>query len=470
MKKKKLADSFSKKIKAYALKNALEHEGKARIESVLNALFHEGLKKEQIKSVLPKIKKTVEEINSLDIEKQKQLFKEFEREISRRKERTGLPELPEAEKGVITRFAPSPSGPLHIGHVATGMPSSLYVKKYGGKFYIRIEDTNPKNIAPEAYEMIEKEAKWVFGNVHAIIVQSDRLEHYYRYAEELIKKGFAYICTCEAEKFRELKKSKKECPCRNLPVTEQMDRWKKMLHDYKEGEAVLRFKSSMQLENPSLRDFPLARIIEKEHPRQGKKYRVWPLMSFSVAVDDIEYGITHVIRAKEHRDSAKRQEMIYKALGKKFPYTFFLGRYKFKDLEISCTKIRKLIQERKFSGWDDIRLPFLASLEKRGYQPEAFEKMAEVRGLSEVDKVISKEDYFELLDNFNREILKEKALPIETSETQKQGFEEVRILMPDATEKRIYAKIQNIKDNDIVYFKGLGYAKLNKDIFWFCHR
>lgn len=463
---------FSRKIKGYALKNAIEHEGKARAESVLNALFHEGLKKEQIKEVMPEIQKVIEEINSLSIEQQKQLFKEFENEIAHRKERKGLPELPDAEKGVIMRFAPSPSGPLHIGHVATAMPSYLYVKKYGGKFYIRIEDTNPKNIAPEAYEMIIEEARWLFGDSFEVIIQSERMTRYYSYAEDLIKKGFAYVCECDAKKFQKLRIEGKECPCRNLSTEEHLKRWEKMLNrnGYKEGEAVLRFKSSMQLKNPSMRDFPLARIIETPHPRQGKKYRVWPLMSFSVTVDDIEYGMTHIIRAKEHRDSAIRQEMIYKALGKKFPYTFFLGRYKFKDLEISCTKTRKLIEEGKFTGWDDIRLPFIAALRKRGYQPEAFMKMAEARGLSEVDKVMSKEEYFEILDNFNREILREKCKRVEFSEEKKPEFKEIIILMPDASKKKAYAKIEDVKDGEIVYFRGFGYARLNKDLFWFCHR
>ncbi|MEM2090025.1 MAG: glutamate--tRNA ligase family protein [Candidatus Pacearchaeota archaeon] len=465
-------DKFARKIEAYALKNAIEHKGKARVESVLNALFHEGLKKEQVKDVIEEIRKQVEKINSLSLEEQKQKFSSLQQEISHRVEREGLPELPNADKGVVTRFAPSPSGPLHIGHVATAMPSSLYAKKYGGKFYIRIEDTNPKNIDPKAYEMIPEEANWLFGNVSEVIIQSDRMEVYYKYAEELIKKNKAYVCICDPKKFRELKKAKKECPCRNLSVEENLKRWKKMLNKngYREGEAVLRFKSDLQLKNPAFRDFPLARIIEAKHPRQGKKYRVWPLMALGVAVDDMEYGMTHVIRAKEHRDSAIRQEMIFEAFGKKPPYTFFLGRYKFKDFEISCSKTRKLIEEKKFSGWDDIRLPFIAALRKRGYQPEAFAKMAEARGLSEVDKVISKEDYFEILDNFNREIIKDKAKKIEFSEQKQSGFKEITILMPDATKKKAFAKIKDIKDGEIVYFQNFGYARLNGNEFWFCHK
>ncbi len=114
--------------------------------------------------------------------------------------------------------------------------------------------------------------------------------------------------------------------------------------------------------------------------------------------------MTHIIRAKEHRDNAERQKMIYSVFKKKYPWTFFLGRYKFTDLAISKRKILAGIQEGKFSGFDDPSLPTLASLRKRGYKPEAFVKFAEQRGLSEVDKVLSREDFFKLLDNFNKQV------------------------------------------------------------------
>ena len=172
--------------------------------------------------------------------------------------------------------------------------------------------------------------------------------------------------------------------------------------NYKPGEVVVRFKSNLNDSNPAMRDFPLARINLQEHPLQKKKYRVWPLMNLSVTVDDIEYGMTHIIRAKEHMDNSKRQELIYKALGKKFPWTFFMGRIKFTDLPLSKRKIVAAIESGEFEGWNDIRLPTLSALRKRGYKPEAFAKLAEKRGLSDVDKVMESKDLFRLLDEFNK--------------------------------------------------------------------
>ena len=171
---------------------------------------------------------------------------------------------------------------------------------------------------------------------------------------------------------------------------------------FKQGESVLRFKSNMKDPNPAMRDFPLARINTTTHPLQKNKYRVWPLMNLAVAVDDIETKITNIIRAKDHRDNAKRQEMIFKVLGKKPPWTGFLGRFKFKDMEFSTTKIREEIEKGKYSGWDDIKLPTLVSLKKQGYKPSAFWKFAEQIGLSENDKVMDKKEYFLLLNDFNK--------------------------------------------------------------------
>jgi glutaminyl-tRNA synthetase len=97
--------------------------------------------------------------------------------------------------------------------------------------------------------------------------------------------------------------------------------------------------------------------------------------------------------------------MIYKTMGKekKYPWTFFMGRIKFSDLVLSKRKIKASIEAGEFKSWDDPRLPTIASLRKRGFKPAAFAKMAEARGLNDVDKVISQVDYFKLLDNYNRE-------------------------------------------------------------------
>jgi glutamyl-tRNA synthetase len=399
--------SLDKKARAYALKNAIAYKGDAKMGSVISSLFVEGLKKSDVKKYSKKISEIVKEVNSLSFEEQKKEFESSKGEVSERKVREGLSELPNVgKKGVVMRFAPSASGPLHVGHIMTSSLSFLYKEKYGGKFYIRIEDTNPNNVEKEAYKMIQRDSKWLFGDKIEIMIQSSRMETYYKYAEKLIKNKSVYVCTCSTKEFEKYVEEKKDCPCRSNSSKENSERWKKMLDKsskgFKEGEAVLRFKSveGMKSRNPAMRDFPLARINLTKHPLQKNKYKVWPLMNLAVITDDIETKITHVIRAKDHRDNAKKQNMIYNSLKKKFPWTGFLGKFKFKELDLSTTKMKEGIKEGKFSGWDDKNLPTVISLKKQGYKPQAFHKFAEQIGLSEADKVMERKEFFFLLNSF----------------------------------------------------------------------
>ena len=403
--------NLSEKAHAYALKNAVSHDGKAQQGSVISSLFHEGLKKSEVSKCIKTISKIVSEVNSMSLDEQEKEFEKLQEKVSERKGREGLSELPNVgKKGVVMRFAPSPSGPLHIGHAMTASLSYLYVKKYGGKLIIRIEDTNPENIYPPAYKMIENEINWLFNKDIEFHIQSYRMEIYYKYVEKLIRKKSAYVCICEKDEF-EKNLEIGGCPCRFFDVKDDLHRWKLMLsknkkYRYEAGGAVLRFRTpesegGAKHKNPAMRDFPLARINETKHPLQKNKYRVWPLMNFAVAVDDLEMKITHVIRAKDHIDNARKQEMIHKVLGKKSPWTGFLGRFKFTDLEISKTKLRQAIEEGKYSGWDDPRLPTLEAMKKK-YKPQAFWKFAEQIGLSESDKIMDKKEFFTLLDSFNK--------------------------------------------------------------------
>ena len=472
-------------IYAYSLKNAIEHKGPVAINSVINSLFSHGLQKDKIKDIMPKVQKIITKVNKLSIDEQEKEFEKFTQLIGKRPEREGLPELEDAEEGITTRFSPSPSGPMHIGHIATAMISSLYVKKYGGKFYFRMEDTNPENIYPPAYKMLKEETNWLFGNVKEYMIQSERIPLYYKYIEKLIKGNSVYVCTCNQEKFKLLVDKKKACPCRiasEKNKTETKEKWEKMLNKkgYKEGEAVLRFKSDLNNPNPAFRDFPLARINLSSHPLTKNKYRVWPLMNLSVVVDDIETKITHVIRGKDHRDNAERQRMLYHALGqdKIFPHLYFVGRYNFTDMKISTTETRKDIEKGKYSGWDDIRLPFLEALKRRGYQKEAFEKMVTERGLSEVDKKLTKKDFFDVLNQYNREVVKDKSKKVNFKVVKKEKANSV-IIKPDL--KETYIDLEDNykpKKDEIIYLPGLGYVKYqniekkdkkNINIFWFLH-
>ena len=396
-------------IRKYALQNAVKFGGKAEVSAVIGKVIQEaGISKEEISKIVPVVKETVELVNKMSIEEQQEELKNYKFEA--KKEIKKELRLITPGKRPVLRFEPSPSGALHLGHAYVLGLNHLLAKKYKGRFILRIGDTNPENVFLDAYKLIEEDAKWLTSSgIWKVIVQSDRLKVYYQYAEELIRKNQAYVCTCKPRRFRETIKKQEICPCRDLPMEEQLERWKKMFKGYKVGKAVVRIKTEITDPNPALRDWPAFRINDSKHPRVGKKYRVWPLMNFSVAIDDITLGVTHVIRAKEHMDNAKRQMKLFEYLGIQPTINEFVGRLHFTDLRLSASGTRKLIEKGKYSGWDDIRLPFLPALKKRGYQPEAFLHYAREVGITPRDKKVDKKEYFKTLDSFNKEILEKKS-------------------------------------------------------------
>jgi len=289
--KAKISDDL---IRAYALQNALAHQGKASVGPVLNSLFSHGLQKDKIKTIMPKIKKIVDAVNKLSNTKQQKELEKLQsggEETHKREHRKGLPELRNADdlikkgKKIVLRFAPYPSGPLHIGNTRQLILNDEYSKMYNGKLVLVIDDTigsEQKQIAPEAYKLIPEGMKWLCTTPDKkIIYKSSRLEIYYKYAEEMIKKGYLYACDCKQAEMQELRKKGIDCACRHMPVEEHVKRWKKMFtKKIKPGELTIRLKTSMQDPNPAFRDRVMFRISERPHPLVKTKYRVWPYSSF----------------------------------------------------------------------------------------------------------------------------------------------------------------------------------------------
>ncbi len=402
---------IDKAIRKWALFNAWKYSGKASVGAVVGKLLadHPELKPE-LKTLSKAIAKVVADVNTTPVEKQIFDLKKIAPELMEEKkivEEKKLKPLPNAVKGkVVMRIAPSPSGPLHIGHAFVLSLNSEYCRMYDGKLIIRIEDTNPENIYEPAYKQIPEDAKWLTkNNVAKVVVQSERLHTYYDYAEKILNMGKAYVCSCNSDVFKELIEAKKACPCRNLPVKEQLARWDKMFNGYEPGEAVVRIKTDIAHLNPAMRDWPALRINHTKHPKTGTEEKVWPLMNFSVAVDDHDSGVTHTIRGKDHMDNEKKQAYLFDYFGWKKPTHLYFGRINFEGLELSCTKTKQMIQEGKYSDWDDIRLPFLPALRRRGYQPDAFIKYAVDMGVNMTDKTVSADEFFKVLNAYNTEVI-----------------------------------------------------------------
>lgn len=403
--------NLNQAVEKFVLENAVKYNGKANPKAVIGSIikaFPDARK--DMKKLVEQVNKKVESVNKLSVDKQKKLIKDKYPELLEEKEKvqeTGLKDLPGAEKRkLVVRIAPSPSGPLHIGHAYGASLNYEYAKKYKGKFIVRIEDTNPVNIYPPAYDLIKNDCSWLVDNdkIH-FIIQSDRLTIYHKHAETLVREGKAYVCTCDADKFRELKAKGTACPCRGIGLQENENRYLNMFKDYAEGEAVVRFKTDIKHKNPAMRDFPIMRICEHIHPLTKNKHRVWPLMIFGVAIDDHELGMTHVLNGKDHADNAKKEALIMKALGWEPPIYKHWGRINFEGFELSSSKTKIKIEEGEFSGWDDIRLPFLPALRRRGLQAGAIRKFAVDIGLSLNDKSVSQEEFWKIIDSFNKEII-----------------------------------------------------------------
>ena len=400
-------------IRKTALLNAVQHDGKAQAGPIMGKILGEKQElRTKTKELSALINQVLSEVNNLSADEQKRIVAENWPEALKKmkvEEEKSVPPLPnvDAYAQVVTRFSPNPDCVLHLGSARAIILSHEYARLYRGKFILRFEDTDPKIKKPrlEFYDFIRKDLAWLGCRIDEEYIQSDRIPIYYEYTSRLIRDGNAYVCTCIPDEFRKKALENNPCNCRNLPATEHLERWKRMLEGgYAEGEAVVRVKTDLTHPNPAVRDWPALRIIDTvkyPHPRVGSKYRVWPLYNMAAGLDDHLLGITHIIRGKEHLTNKVRQEFMYKHLGWKYPEAIHYGRLKITGAFLSKSKIVAGIREGIYAGWDDPRLATFAALRRRGITPEAIKKMIIDVGPKTNDVTLS----WETLYSYNRKIL-----------------------------------------------------------------
>jgi glutamyl-tRNA synthetase len=392
-------------IEAHALDNAIAHGGKSLIGSVLNALFAEGLEKKEIPNILPIIENIVKNVNSINLKDQESRFDKIKDKIHKRKTRLEgeLPDLEDAENGkVIMRLAPFPSGPLHIGNTRAAILNDEFVKKYDGKFILFFDDTigsELKQIEPEAYKLIQEGISWLDIKPDKVLYKSDRNEIYYSYAEELLKKGYMYVCNCPQEDFQKIKEKGIDCPCRHLPNEHSIKRWKEMFEEKTPaGKYVVRLKTSMQDSDPAFRDRVMFKISERTHPLTKNKFKVYPSMEFSWGIDDHLIGTTHVLRGIEHQMSTRVQDFIRNIFGWKNPISIYNGLLQIEGVKISKSKGAKEVKSGQYIGWNDPRLWSLQSLRDRGIKSETIRKFILQMGLNKSNATVP----IEVLYSLNR--------------------------------------------------------------------
>ena len=391
-------------IEKYALQNAVKYNAAPKVGAVMGKLMgeHPALRS-RAKEVSPLVAEVLAVVQKTGPEEwQKRLeaiAPELLAELSEKKEPDkGLPALEGAEGGVVMRFAPNPNGPPTLGSARGIIVNSEYVKKYGGKFIIRFDDTDPvkKRPMPEAYGWYLEDCAWLGARPDLVITASERVEQYYPIAEELIRRGGAYVCGCPQAAFKEHKDKGVECQHRSQSVEENLELWKGMLDGtVAEGEAVLRVKTDMHHKDPAIRDWPAFRIVTAPHPLVGDKYRVWPLLDFESAVEDHLLGTTHIIRGKDLADSGSRQRYLYQHLGWQYPRVVHWGRIKIHQFgSFSTSKLRKAIEAGEYSGWDDPRVPTVRAMRCRGIRAEALRKFMIDLGVGETDISISMDSIY----------------------------------------------------------------------------
>jgi glutamyl-tRNA synthetase len=392
-------DDINLLIKKYALQNAVKYNKTPQAGAVIGKVMANPEFRSRAREITTLVGEMLVEIEKMTLESReeelKKLAPELLEELKEKKEpEKGLPPL-EINGHLIMRFAPNPNGPPTLGSARGVVVNSEYTKKYKGKLIIRFDDTDPATKRPmlEAYNWYLEDCEWLGAKPDEVVIASDRVERYYEVAEQLIKKGGAYVCFCEQEEFKALKDAKNSCPHRDEKPEKNLESWKKMLSgDYKEQKAVLRIKTDIAHKDPAIRDWVAFRIIRTPHPRPevGDKYCVWPLLDFEGAVEDHLLGTTLIIRGKDLIDSETRQRYIYNYMGWIYPMTMHWGRVQIHEFgKLSTSGIKKAIAEGTYTGWDDPRLPTIRAIRRRGIRPEALRKFMIDLGLGETDISLS---------------------------------------------------------------------------------
>ena len=314
-------------------------------------------------------------------------------------------------KEIQTRFPPEPNGYLHIGHAKSICLNFGLAKLYGGKCNLRFDDTNPEKEDVEYVDSIQDDIKWLGFKPDKILYASSYFDQLYEWAVELIKKGKAFVCQQTLEEMRRDRGTAtgagKESPWRNRSVEENLDLFERMKNgEFNEGEYMLRAKIDMAHPNVLLRDPVMYRIRKVNHHRTGNKWCIYPTYDFTHGQSDAIEGITHSICTLEFEAHRPLYEWFLDAIGiEKKPQQIEFARLNLTNTVMSKRFLKKLVDEKYVSGWDDPRMPTIAGIRRRGYTPESIRDFAERVGVAKRNSTVS----LALLEHCVREDLNKKA-------------------------------------------------------------
>lgn len=312
---------------------------------------------------------------------------------------------------VHTRFPPEPNGYLHIGHAKSILLNSGLANRYGGKFNLRFDDTNPTKEKSEFVESIKADVKWLGADFEdRLFFASDYFEQMYEGAVKLIKKGKAYVSDLTAEQMREyrgtLTEPGKDDPNRDRSVEENLKLFEEMKEGkYADGEKTLRAKIDMASPNINMRDPILYRVAHLSHQNTGDKWCIYPMYDYAHPIEDAIEGITHSICTLEFEDHRPLYNWVVEEL--EYPHPpkqIEFAKMYLTNVVTGKRYIKKLVEEGIVDGWDDPRLVSIAALRRRGFTPESIRLFVDLCGVS---KANSSAEY-SMLEYCIREDLKMK--------------------------------------------------------------
>ena len=312
---------------------------------------------------------------------------------------------------VHTRFPPEPNGYLHIGHCKALIIDFGTAVKFGGLCNLRMDDTNPAKEDTEYVDAIQEDIHWLgFDWGDRFFYGSDYFEQTYRYAEELIQKGLAYVCELSPEQFKEYRGDLTHpavSPYRDRPMEESLDLFRRMrAGEFPEGKYTLRAKIDLESGNINMRDPVLYRIRYIEHHRQGTSWCIFPMYDFAHPIQDALEGITHSLCSLEYENHRPLYNWVVEHVSVPcHPRQIEFARLNINYTVMSKRKLRQLVEEGRVSGWDDPRMPTLCGLRRRGYTPASIRNFCERIGVSKVYSVVE----YAFLEHCLREDLNETA-------------------------------------------------------------
>lgn len=312
---------------------------------------------------------------------------------------------------VQTRFPPEPNGYLHIGHAKSILLNYGLAEKYGGKFNLRYDDTNPTKEKWEFVESIRADVEWLGAKFEdRVFFASNYFDEMYECALKLIRKGKAFVCDLSAEEIRayrgDFNTPGRESPYRNRSVEENLKLFTEMKEGkYEDGARVLRAKIDMASPNINMRDPVIYRIAHMSHQNTGDKWCIYPMYDFAHPIEDAIEHITHSICTLEFEDHRPLYDWVVQECEfEEPPRQIEFAKLYLTNVVTGKRYIKKLVEDGIVDGWDDPRLVSIAALRRRGYTPESIRRFVELCGVSKANSSVD----YAMLEYCIREDLKLK--------------------------------------------------------------